>query len=315
MKKLYLNLITILLCSSCGTAKQNSKDISFWYDTPAKNRNEALPIGNGRMGTLIFGDTNYERIQFNENILYSGEPSTTFKEIKVTSEQKEEVVALFQKGEYLKAQDIACKNWPRRLHQLYQPFGDLHIKNNQKGEISHYRRDQYLSKATCHTSFELNGIKHQRQIFASYPDDLIVIHMDGNQKGRIDISLKIGSAHPTAQLMQKDGKLKYKKHVLYGDEIDDKGMYFEAQLLPELPVGGHIELKDNELRVYGTDEVCFLLSAATSFNEHYRLTANSAIAQVFPRCSYKATTMPSTCSPPLCFEKRNGHWLESQRQL
>lgn len=314
MKKTFFFFIITLLCSACGTQKQLTQNIKLWYNEPAQNWNEALPIGNGRMGAMIFGDPRHEHIQFNENTLYSGEPSIMFKDIKITEEQKKKVVELFKKGDYLKGQELVCKNWLGRLHQYYQPFGDLYIENNAKGKISHYKRDLSLSQAMSSVVFNINDVTYQRQIFASHPDDLIVIHMNGSKKGSIDISLKFGCEHPTARFVQEDGKLilrgqapgcaerrsfsqieqwgdehkhpefydkngklKYNKQLLYGDEIEGKGMFFEAQILPVLPAGGHIELNDSVLRVYDTDEVYFLFSAATSFNGYDKSPSREGI--------------------------------------
>ena len=94
--------VVFLLClvACTGSSEQKEASIRLWYDTPAQNWNEALPIGNGRLGAMVFGGTDKEQLQLNENTLYSGEPSVTFKDIKVTPEMKTKVVGLMKAGQY-----------------------------------------------------------------------------------------------------------------------------------------------------------------------------------------------------------------------
>lgn len=301
MKIWYLSIL--LLLSSCNCLKQDSKEtVKLWYNAPAGNWNEALPIGNGRVGAMIFGGTDREHLQLNENTLYSGEPSVAFKDVKVTPEMKTKVISLMKASNYSQASDLICKNWLGRLHQYYQPFGDLYITDNRKGRISNYKRELNLSDAINLTSYKIDGATYEREVFASNPDDLIVIHLKSDQAKGIDVSLNFSSVHPTAKQFSKEkklilvgqapgcverrtfeqienwgdeykhpelydklGKRKFNKRVLYGNEIDGKGMFFEAQLKP-ITEKGKIELTDQGLRIYDTNEVYFLLSMATSYN-------------------------------------------------
>ncbi len=300
MKYFYLTILVLLISCEVNTDEQHS--INLWYDSPATNWNEALPIGNGRVGAMIFGETKNEHLQLNENTLYSGEPSVSFKDVKITTAMKEKVVSLMKNGNYKQASDLICKHWLGRLHQYYQPFGDLYIKDNTKGEISQYKRELNISDALNKTTYQIGETKYEREIFASNPDDLIVIRLKSDKQDAIDIDLKFTCVHPTAKRIQKDGKLilkgqapgyverrsfkqieswgdeykhpelydktgkrKFNKRVLYGEEIDGKGMFFEAQLLPVCPKG-KIEITDKSIHVSNTDEVYFLLSMATSYN-------------------------------------------------
>lgn len=213
------------------------------------------------------------------------------------------VTGLMKAGKYTAASDLVCKNWLGRLHQYYQPFGDLHIQNNNHGDAGQYKRTLNISDAIATTAYEQNGIRHEREVFASHPDDVIVIHLTSETSKGIDISLDFTSPHPTAlqkgkgdrlilhgqapgyverrtfeqleqwgdqykhpELYDAKGNRKFNKRILYGDEIDGKGMFFEAQLKPILPKDGKCEITDSGIHVYNTGEVYFLLSMATSFN-------------------------------------------------
>lgn len=291
-------ILTLLLLSSCTT--QDTAPLKLFYTEPATNWNEALPVGNGHSGAMIFGGAESELLQLNENTLYSGEPSVIFDDIRVTPEAFEQVVSLLRAGEYNKANDIVTKEWLGRLHQYYQPFGDLNIRSNISGEVSDYNRELDISNAIATTTFTHNGTTVSREIFASNPDNVIVIHIKSEPAESLDLTLQFGSPHPTAtyhsssnrliyrgkapgyverrtfeqieawgdqhkhpELYDTDGNRKYDKRVLYGDEIDKT---FEAQLQPVFPKKGEVEFSDSTMRIFNTNEVYFILAQATSFN-------------------------------------------------
>lgn len=294
--------ILFLLLLAC-TETPEKAPLILHYNEPAANWDEALPVGNGRQGAMVFGGVEKEQIQLNENTLYSGEPSVAFKDVKITPEMFDKVVGLMKKGDYTAASGLVCKNWLGRLHQYYQPFGDLHISNNRTGEVSNYKRELNISDAVARSSFEQNGIHYEREIFASHPDDVIIIRIKSSSPDGIDLTMDFDSPHPTAvskptsdrlvyqgqapgyverrtfkqmeewgdqykhpELYDASGKRKFDKRILYGDEIEGKGMFFEAQLKPVFPKKGECEVTDSGIRVYNTGEVYFVLSMATSFN-------------------------------------------------
>lgn len=310
-----LLFLILVLITSCTDTDKKKEDVKLWYDSPAANWNEALPIGNGRLGAMVFGGTKEEHLQLNENTLYSGEPSTIFKNVKITPEMKSHVISLMKSGKYKEATDLVCKNWLGRLHQYYQPLGDLYIVNNKVGEVSDYKRELILSDAINRTNYKVGNVSYEREVFASNPDDIIVIHIKSDKQDGIDVSLDFSSVHPTAEkviengkmilkgqapgyverrtfeqmeswgdqykhpeLYDKNGNRKFDKRVLYGDEIDGKGMFFEAQIMPVCP-DGNIEYSDNRIKVSGTDEVYFLLSMATSFNGFDKSPSKDGIDQ------------------------------------
>ena len=297
-----LLLSTLLLLPACRSSKEK-EPLTLWYNEPAANWNEALPVGNGHSGAMIFGGIDEELLQLNENTLYSGEPSVIFNDIKVTPGSLDQVVSLLKNEEYIKANDIVTKQWLGRLHQYYQPFGDLHITNNKKGEISGYKRELNISNAIATTTFTREGATCKREIFASHPDNVIIIRLTSDQPDGIDIRLQFDSPHPTAsqsisgeclvlqgkapgyverrtfeqietwgdqykhpELYDSKGNRKFDKRVLYGDEIDNKGMLFEARIQPVFPGKGKIVTDENGLHIFNTGEVYLIMALATSFN-------------------------------------------------
>jgi alpha-L-fucosidase 2 len=264
---------------------------------------EALPVGNGHLGAMGFGKTDDELLQLNDNTLYSGEPDIPWKGLDI-SDSYEKAVQMLREEKYVEAGDFLRKNWLGRLHQNYQPLGDLHLRNNMKGEITGYQRELDISNAILRVGYRQNGTEYTREIFASYPDDVIVMRFRCDRKDGLDITTSLSSIHPTArqktssggllsmsgqapgyaerrtlkqleewgfqdrhpELFNPDGSRKFDKQVLYGDEIEGKGTFFETRVKAIAPAGAKIEETDNGLRISGTDEIVFILSSATSFN-------------------------------------------------
>lgn len=288
--------------------------LKLWYRHPAENWNEALPIGNGRSGAMVFGKVDAEILQLNENTLYSGEPATAYKNVKIEPDVFEKVVTLMKKGKYKEGTEIVRKNWLGRLHQYYQPFADLHIKNNQTGAIDSYKRELNIADAIAYTSYTQGGVSYEREVFSSNPDNVIVIKIKSGKPDGIDIDLNFSSVHPTAiqkkkndrlvisgkapgyverrsfqeiedwndqykhpELYDENNKRKFDKRVLYGADINNLGMTFEAQIKPILPSGGVCHVSDSSISVKGTDEVYFVLSLATSFNGYKKSPSKEGV--------------------------------------
>jgi alpha-L-fucosidase 2 len=286
----------------------------LWYQQPAQNWNEALPIGNGHAGAMIFGGVEQEHLQLNENTLYSGEPSTEYKDVKIKQDVYDNVVALLRDKKYENVTSIITKNWMGRLHQCYQPLGDLFITNNSSGKITDYSRELNISEAIQKTVYKQNGVSVEREIFASNPDNLIVIRFKSNKSKALNITLNLSSVHPTVktrrrysslimegqapgyverrtfeqieawgdeqkhpELYDEDGNRKTGKRVLYGDEIDGKGMKFTAHLRPVVSRSARVLLTDSTINIRNTDEVYFLLALSTSYNGYDKSPSTEGI--------------------------------------
>lgn len=301
MKQITFLLVLILIINSFQTSAKGNKDLKLWYTRAAKNWNEALPIGNGSMGAMVFGGVEVEHLQLNENTLYSGEPSLSFKDIDITKTY-DHVVQLLKNGKNHEATEFVKKNWQGRTTHCYQPLGDLYLKFNQTGTVENYRRELDISNSIHRVSYKQNGVSFNREIFASFPDQIIVIRLTADQ-AVINFSANFSSVHPTAlqkkfstntiqltgqapgnaqyrtleqierwgdqhkhtELFDASGNRKTDKRVLYGDEIDGQGTFFEGRLKVKSK-GGNIYTDENGLHVSGTKEVLLFLSLATSFN-------------------------------------------------
>jgi alpha-L-fucosidase 2 len=134
--------------------QSQSDDLIIRYDQPAKRWNEAIPIGNGYMGAMVFGDVIRERIQLNEGTLYSGDPLKTFDNIKV-GKYLDSVTQLIDQQKFIDAQKIISKEWLGRNHQMYQPMADLWIDFQRDSQnVKDYSRTLNLANATVVTQYQ-----------------------------------------------------------------------------------------------------------------------------------------------------------------
>ena len=291
-------LFFLLVMISCN--KQEDQDLILWYDEPAQKWTDALPLGNGNIGAMVFGGAGNEHLQLNENTLYSGEPSQNYKQVNIT-EGFDEVMELLREGKNADAEKYIQKKWLGRLHANYQPLGDLFFKMGHPDTVSSYRRELDIKNSILRISYQQNGITYTREYFASHPDSVIAVKFTASEPV-LDIQATFSSVHPTAEsktdrnvLIMKgqapgyssrrtlkqiedwgnqykhpefftpSGERKFEKQTLYGNEIGSLGTFFEAHLKARLKDGTLAET-ENSLHVRNSSEVVFLLSAATSFN-------------------------------------------------
>ena len=181
MKALPILLATLI--PSLATAQETSP--SLWYSKPAENWSAALPIGNGRLGAMVYGGIEKERIQLNEDTLWSGGPHS-YDNPEAYSHLAE-VRALLNAEKYAQAEDLAQKMMGVPIHQAaYQPFGDLHLEFPDHAEASDYRRELDLAKAIATVTYRIGDAEFTRKTFASHPDQAIVIRLECSQPGQIN---------------------------------------------------------------------------------------------------------------------------------
>jgi alpha-L-fucosidase 2 len=195
------------IASAASAAAAFSPETSLWYDRPARQWTEALPIGNGRLGAMVHGGVEREHLQLNENTLYSGEPPSDLRTIDVRKDF-DRVLALIRSGRNADADAYIAKHWLGRNQQCYQPLGDLFIDFTgaaATGEVSDYRRWLDLANATAGASFTRAGVRFTREIFASHPDQVILIRLSADKPGALSATITFASVHPTAATSTRTG--------------------------------------------------------------------------------------------------------------
>src|SRR6478736_1790180 len=187
-----------------------SQDLKLWYKQPARNWNEALPIGNGRLGAMVFGGTSEELIQLNEETLWSGGPTNSNANPNAPQYLPKIRQALADEN-YQLAEELA-KKLQGLFTESYEPLGDLVIKHNFQGEAVDYYRDLDLSTATTTTRFKVNGVEYTREQFISAPDQMLVIRISSSQKGALNFTASATSP------------LYFKNEVIAQNEIAIRGI-------------------------------------------------------------------------------------------
>lgn len=194
--------------------KQDEASLLMWYDRPALEWTEALPLGNGYLGAMVFGGIEKEHLQLNESTLYSGSPSHTYLSIDIRKRYPE-VMALLKEGKYEEAQNIVKADWLGRNHQCYQPLGDWWINFKHDEKISEYKRTLDLSEAVAKVTYKAGGATYTREYFASYPDHIIVARIAVQGAGKINCDVNLSTLHtPTAQYFSEDDLLVMKGKAL-----------------------------------------------------------------------------------------------------
>ncbi len=189
MKKA-LMMLAVCLTALSATAQQHK----LWYDKPATHWLEALPIGNSHLGAMVYGDTDSEEIQLNEETFWSGSPHHNNSEEAKTHLQ--EVRDLIFAGKEMEAHEIIDKHFFKGPHGMrFLPLGSVKLSFDYQGQTVpvDYRRELSLADALCTTTYEANGIKYERTVFASQADNAIVVHLKVDKEGTLAFNLGFDS--------------------------------------------------------------------------------------------------------------------------
>ena len=260
MKSIWMYVIILvlaILAGACQPESNQQSELRLWYDAPAANWNEALPVGNGRLGAMVFGRVETERIQFNEETLWDGEPHDYSH--PGAHEYLDELRQLVFDGKQDEAHKLGMDKFmslPLR-QKKYQPFGDLYLSFPGHEGFSQYRRTLDLSRSACLTRYEVEGVLYEREVIASYPRQLIAVHLTADRKGALDFSYAFDSPHRQKEVLIKDGKLSLMVSVENGVL---SGM---ARII--LETDGTVEAGQKKVTVSGASRATLYLNAATSF--------------------------------------------------
>jgi alpha-L-fucosidase 2 len=288
----------IILSLAIATTSGATGKPELWYQQPAEKWTEALPVGNGHMGAMIYGGIAEEQIQFNESTVWTGKPHAYHREgavkfLPVLRELCHESRRLaIQADELSQAgkHDEAKQKWnesnaakkeaeaiglrefmgtPIR-QKAYQPFGDLRISFPSASETSAYRRELDLDSAVASVTYQMGGVTFKRETFASFPDRVIVVRLTADKPGSINFSAKLDSPHKSAQTALRPGD----QLALFG-QVEEGGVKFESRL-KLIAEGGETTTSDTALTIKNADSATLVLAAATSFINYKDISADPA---------------------------------------
>lgn len=260
------------------SAPEPSNSLVLQYDKPADKWTEALPVGNGRLGAMVFGGVNEELIQLNEATLWSGGPvakNVNPKAYEFLAPAREAL----KEGDYVKASEIV-KNMQGYFTESYLPLGDLQVSQTLTGSVSDYARDLNIRDGLTTTRFNVNGTNYTREVFASAPSQAIVVRISADKANQISLTANTKSPlkysnTTTAQYLLLNGRAPShvdpsyfgakREPIVYDEKDNCRGMRFELAVKPVVK-DGKLSIADNKITVSNASEVILLVSAATSFN-------------------------------------------------
>ncbi|MBR1546635.1 MAG: glycoside hydrolase family 95 protein [Prevotella sp.] len=270
MKKITIALL-LVVCCDIVVAQQ----YRLWYDRPAKTWTQALPIGNGVMGGMVFGTPSVERIQLNEETIWAGQPnSVCHPEAK---EYLPKVRQLIFEGKYKEAQDLANqKVMPvgagQNMGMPYQPFGDLYITMAGHAEYTNYERLLDLDNARSLVRYTVDGVDYERETIAPLGSQVIAVHLKASKQGMISFTAYMTSPHENV-LIGGEGL----EATLLGVSSKHEGLKGKVRFQGRLAVqaeGGEVKQSNGTISVEGADKATVYVTVGTNVVNYKDITGD-----------------------------------------
>jgi len=280
-------ILAILLLLSCQQYSKKEKELNpslvLWYNSPAQGWTDALPVGNGRLGAMIYGNPDHEIIQFNEETLWTGQPHD------YAHKDAYKVLDKLRQLLWDRKQDEAHKLGNERfmsepLGQLsYQPFGNILLDFQGHENATNFRRKLDLEDAVASVSYDVDGIHYKREIFSSAPGQTIAVRLTSSKQGALDFTVTLDSPQELNQVKVEGGVIVLSgkvnnysqngggKETTYPESKEN----FEARLKVVNEGGGLVE-EGGKLRVTNANAVTLYLAAATNFVSYNDISGNPA---------------------------------------
>ena len=268
--KILLLLTAIGTCTAVYSQAQTDRN-KLWYDKPASNWNEALPIGNGFIGGMIFGSPEKERIQLNESTIWAGGPNSNIDTAARTN--IDEVRRLLAQKKYLEAQIVAnSKLGPKGNSGMpYQLAGDLYINFPGQTEISNYRRDLDIGNATATVSYSSGGVNYKREYMTSFTHNVMLVRLSADRPGMISCRITLQSPLKKSLAVDDNGLILSGKG---SDHENQKGQVRFTVMAKTKQAGGTSMADSSGLVISKADTAVVYLSMATNFINYHQISGN-----------------------------------------
>ena len=278
-------------------AVQNPDISVMWYEQPAKDWSEAMPLGNGRLGAMVFGEPQKERILLNEETVWTGGP---YNPTNVEgAEHVQKIRELIFAGDYVKAHWMFGRymmGYPVE-QQKYQPLGNLYLEFQNHQNVTDYRRDLDLDTAVASVRYRIDDVAFRREVFVSSVDQVVVVRLTASEPGHLSFTTQLtgyrNGAHSNygSEQFRMDGvepdSLQLAGHTSTYLGVEGKIRYFaQAKFVVD---GGKIDVGYNSLTVKNADAVTILIPAATNFVNYRDVSASERerVRAVLARISRK----------------------------
>lgn len=273
--KTYVGFITLTTFITSPTFSQ-SNNLKLWYDQPAKNTWEAaLPIGNGRLAAMVYGNTEKEIIQLNESSVWSGGPNRNDNPDALAA--LTEIRKLIFDGKYQEASKMAAEDIQSKKNNgmKFQPVANLELSfpGHDSANVSNYYRELDIEKAVMHVSYTVKGVRFIREVFSSFPDQVIVVHLIADKPASLTLNLGATCPHLISDVTSKAKDLL----VIAGKTSDHEGvksMINFKSLIKTISVGGTITSDGKQIHIKNAHSVTIFISVATNFISYNDISAD-----------------------------------------
>ncbi|MEV4754315.1 glycoside hydrolase N-terminal domain-containing protein [Micromonospora sp. NPDC049559] len=255
-----------------GAGATGADPLTLWYDEPAADwETQALPIGNGALGGMIFGRVAAETVQFNEKTLWTGGPGSAagYNFGNWTSPRPgaiDEVRRLIEERGRLTPEEVAARlGQPKSGFGSYNTFGDLSLRlAEDPGPVQQYRRELNIGTAVARVSYTDDGVRYTREYFASYPDHVLVVRLTADQPGRIGFTTGVTApANRSRTTTVRDGR------ITFAGALNDNQLRYESQIQVLAEGGTRADGADGTVSVAGADSATVILGAGTNYADAY----------------------------------------------
>lgn len=243
-----------------------SQEHKLWYDKPAQVWTEALPLGNGRLGAMVYGNPGAEQIQLNEETIWAGQPNNNANPEAL--EWIPKIRQLVFEGKYREAQDMATAHVKSKTNQgmPYQPFGDLRITFPGHTRYENYYRELSLDSARTVVKYKVDGVNFTRETFTSFPDQVVITRITADKPGSVTFNASLTSPHPDVMIASEGNDI-----TLSGVGSNHEGLKGKVEFQGRATAvnkGGRMSSRDGVISVENADEAVIYTSIATNFNDY-----------------------------------------------
>ena len=271
--KRFVFLIFVAFCACVQQQPEDNTLLKLRYDKPAEQWVEALPVGNGRLGAMIYGDPENEIIQLNENTIWAGQPNRNDNPDAKASLEK--VRQLIFDGKYKEAQDLVNSDFISKKSQgmPYQTAGNLKLSFEKHDSVSNYSRELNLEKAVATTSYRVGEVNYKTEVFSSFPDQVIVARISADKSGALNFAATLDRPAKVTITTRGNNEL-----VMTGVTSSHEGVKGAVEFETRVRIlndGGEITADDGVLTVSDAKAATIIISMATNFNNYNDISGNA----------------------------------------
>ncbi|MDX1942339.1 MAG: glycoside hydrolase family 95 protein [Saprospiraceae bacterium] len=265
----------LLLFITTISFSQNNANLKLWYNQPSGNTWEnALPIGNGRLGAMVYGNVEQEIIQLNEHTVWSGSPNRNDNPAALDS--LDVIRRLIFEGQHKEAERLANRIIiTKKSHgQMFQPVGNLHLTFEGQDNFTNFYRELDIEKAVAKTTYQVGNVTYTREAFASFPDRVVVMRLTANQPG----SLSFTAHYSSPQQKKTVGVTSAKDLTISGITSDHEGVEGKVSFKGITRIkldGGNLTSADTSLIIKGANSATIFISIATNFNNYKDISGDA----------------------------------------